>query len=64
MSKGARAMVIAMIYPEPDKGGRGKNSFFGKEFSVKLAQKLRSFLSGMFRMARAVLRELPEVLDE
>lgn len=23
MSKGARAMALAMIYPDPEKGGRG-----------------------------------------
>ncbi len=26
MTKGQRAMVVAMIYPEPEKGGRGKKA--------------------------------------
>ena len=45
-------MAVAMIYPEPEKGGRGKNSSVSKEFSgVYLSQ------------ARTVLKWAPELAD-
>jgi hypothetical protein len=30
MTKGQQAMVLAMIYPEPERGGRGNKSALGK----------------------------------
>ena len=47
MTKGQRAMAIAMIYPEPEKGGRGKKSVRITEFGFD-----PSYLSH----ARTVLR--------
>jgi hypothetical protein len=32
-TKGQRAMAVAMIYPKPEKGGRGKKSKLNLEFS-------------------------------
>ena len=43
-------MAHAMLYPEPEKGGRGKkNPLLSKEFSA-----------GLISQARTVLRETPE----
>jgi hypothetical protein len=45
-------MLIAMLYPDPEKGGRGKNSKLNLEFSgMRLSQ------------ARTVLRYAPDLLD-
>jgi hypothetical protein len=52
MTKGQRAMAAAMIYPKPEKGGRGKNSKINLEFSGQ-------YLS----MARTVLAVLPEAAN-
>lgn len=39
LTKGQQAMALAMIYPEPEKGGRGKNSSLSKGFSnARLSQ--------------------------
>lgn len=51
LSKGQRAMAIATLYPQPEKGGRGKkNSLISKEFST-----------GSLSQARTVLAVLPDV---
>jgi hypothetical protein len=50
MTKGQRAIVVAKIYPEPEKGGRGKNSSVTKEFS-----------SERLSLARTVLRHAPDL---
>ena len=34
MTKGQRAMAVAKIYPEPEKGGRGKKALKNSEFGV------------------------------
>jgi hypothetical protein len=51
--KGQRAMAVAKIYPEPQKGGRGKrNSSVTKEFS-----------GARISMARSVLEFAPDLAD-
>ena len=50
MTKGQRAMAVAMIYPEPDKRGRGK-----KGASGKLAE-TAGFSKRRLREARTVLK--------
>ncbi|MDQ3959507.1 MAG: hypothetical protein M3255_04290 [Pseudomonadota bacterium] len=52
MTKGQRAIVVARIYPEPEKGGRGKNSSVSKEFS-----------GARLSLARFVLRYAPDLAD-
>ncbi len=52
MTKGQRAMAVAMIYPKPEKGGRGKKSFVAKEFS-----------QGGLSKARTVLQYAPDLAD-
>ncbi len=47
MTKGQRAMAVALIYPEPEKGGRGKKSGNSKEnlgFSTMLLSNARTVL--------------------
>ncbi len=44
LTKGQRAMAVAMIYPGPEKGGRGKKSFATKEFSQAALSKARTVL--------------------
>jgi hypothetical protein len=52
LTVGQRAMLLAMLYPDPEKGGRGKNSLLNLEFSgMRLSQ------------ARTVLRYAPDLLD-
>ena len=41
-TKSQRAMRLAMICPEPEKGGRGKKSFVTKEFSEGALSKART----------------------
>jgi hypothetical protein len=53
MTKGQRAMAVARIYPEPEKGGRGKNSSVTKEFSVE-----------RLSLARFILRHTPDDLAD
>lgn len=53
MTKGQLAMAWAKIYPDPEKGGRGKNSIATIGFS---AQRLSH--------ARTVLREAPDLVDQ
>jgi hypothetical protein len=53
MSKGQLAMAWAKVYPDPEKGGRGRNSFVTKEFSPTGISK-----------ARTVLREAPDLADD
>ena len=51
MTKGQRAMAWAMIYPEPEKGGRGKKSSVTEEFVS----------SALISNARAVLKHAPDL---
>jgi ParB-like nuclease domain len=53
MSKGQRAMAVAMTYPEPEKGGRGEKSQINSELSS-------GFSARYVNQARTVLREDPE----
>ncbi|MGF6920171.1 hypothetical protein [Paraburkholderia sp. 40] len=54
LTKGQKAMLIAVRFPEPNKGGRGKkqNSFDAKQFSV-----------ARISLARAVLAYCPEMVQ-
>jgi hypothetical protein len=53
LTKGQRAMAVARLYPEPEKGGRGKtNPIKNSEFS-------RQYVG----YARTVLRWVPELAD-
>jgi hypothetical protein len=53
MTKGQRAMAVAKIYPDPEKGGRGKNLVFNTEFS-----------SAQLSHARTVLHHAPDLADQ
>jgi hypothetical protein len=58
MTKGQRAMAVAMIYPEPAKGGRGKRSQNWEGIgSTKTAQNLLS-------QARTVLAHTPQLAQQ
>ncbi len=50
MTKGQRAMAVAKIYPEPEKGGRGKKALKNSEFGVS-----RQYIG----FARTVLHHAP-----
>jgi hypothetical protein len=52
LTKGQRAMAVAKLYPEPEKGGRGKKASVPEGFS-----------QGKVSEARTVLRWLPELAD-
>ena len=53
MTKGQRAMAVAKIYPEPEKGGRGKKGAACGEFSGVPTQRVSE--------ARAVLQYAPDL---
>lgn len=60
LSKGQQAMALAMIYPEPEKGGRGKKSEAGKVlensgFSRQLLDQARTILRYSVELAEDVL---------
>lgn len=55
LNSGQRAMAVAMMYPKPEKGGRGKNSSVTEEFSVR---------SGALSMARTVLADSRALAEE
>jgi ParB-like nuclease domain len=50
LTKSQRAIVVARIYPEPEKGGRGKKSSVTKEFSDE-----------RLSLARTVIRHAPDL---
>lgn len=53
LTKSQRAMALAVAYPEPSKGGRGKkNSLVAKEFS-----------GGQLSQARTILSRAPDLID-
>ncbi len=56
MNKAQRAMTVAKIYPDTEKGGRGKKS------SVKLAA-IAGFSQRRLQQARTVLRFAPDLAD-
>jgi hypothetical protein len=55
LSKGQRAMAIAKLYPEPEKGGRGKNSLKIKELNAGYVSQARTVLAWLPQAADAVL---------
>jgi len=55
MTKGQRAMAVATIYPEPEKGGRGQKFFVTKGFSEGHLSKARTVLAASTSMATDVL---------
>jgi hypothetical protein len=61
MTKGQRAMATAMIYPEPEKGGRGKKRVekTSEVFSNKLLSQARTVLAYTPELAKQVLDGLP-----
>jgi hypothetical protein len=50
LTKGQQAMALAMIYPDPEKGGRGKN------IETRKAVETSGFSSARLKQARAVRR--------
>jgi hypothetical protein len=52
LTKGQQAVLVAKIYPEPEKGGRNKNAVITTEFS-----------SGLLSHARTVLRHAPDLAE-
>ncbi|MGO6724414.1 hypothetical protein ACCS51_25940 [Rhizobium ruizarguesonis] len=62
LTKGQRAMAVAMMYPEPEKGGRGKNSKVTLEFSSQLLSQARTVLAHSRPLADSVfVGEPPDV---
>jgi hypothetical protein len=57
MNKGARAMVAACMYPDPEKGGRGQKALIAKEFTGIINQ-------GSLSQARTVLALAPDLVPE
>ena len=57
MTKGQRAMAVAIIIPEPEKGGRGKKSVKITEFgvSVQYISYARAVLNYSTELAEAVM---------
>ncbi len=52
MTKGQRAMAVAKIYPEPEKGGRGKKRLGDLTVSAE-----------RLSLARTVLQYAPDIAD-
>jgi len=60
LTKGQQAMALAVIYPEPEKGGRGKRSENSKEtlgFSTMRLSQARAILRHSREMAQSVLAD-------
>jgi ParB-like chromosome segregation protein Spo0J len=57
ISKGQQAMAIAMAYPEPEKGGRGKNA------ASRKARETAGFSHDRLQQARAILRHSEDMAD-
>jgi ParB/Sulfiredoxin domain len=57
ISKGEQAMAIAILYPDPEKGGRGKRSQFREGFDGEARKTFQNRLT----QARAVYRYSPEL---
>ena len=55
MTKGQRTMAVAKIYPEPEKGGRGKKASVSKEFSGARVSQARTVLKYTPELAGGVL---------
>jgi hypothetical protein len=59
LTVGQRAMLMAVLYPDPEKGGKGRNSLLSKEFNVARLE----FSGSRLSQARTVLRYAPDLLD-
>jgi hypothetical protein len=57
LTKGQQAMALAMMYPEPEKGGRGKNT------EARKAAETAGFSSRRLAEARAVLRHSRDLAE-
>jgi hypothetical protein len=55
LNKGQQAMALAMVYPEPEKGGRGKNSNLKLGFSSQRLSLARTVLRYSVPLAQSVL---------
>ena len=55
MTKGQQAMAFAMVYPEPEKGGRGKKSLIIKEFNQGRVSQARTVLRHSRKLSEAVI---------
>jgi hypothetical protein len=55
MTKGQRAMAVAMIYPEAEKGGRSKKSSVSKEFGGERLSCARTVIAFAPDLASGVL---------
>jgi ParB-like nuclease domain len=61
LTKGQHAMITAMIYPEPEKGGRGKKSQAAKSaetsgFSIRRVEQARSVMRHSRKLAEDVIK--------
>ena len=64
LTKSARAMAVAMVYPMPEKGGRGKtNSLEIKEFNPGLVSQARTVLRESESLAQQVLAGTTSLSD-
>ena len=52
LTKGQQAMALAMIYPNPEKGGKGHKAFGDRKVSAE-----------RISVARSVLRNAPKLAD-
>lgn len=57
LNKGQKAMAIAFAYPEPEKGGRGKNRKETLQFSKMRLSQARQVLHHSRELAEAVFRD-------
>jgi hypothetical protein len=56
LNAGQRAMAVAMMYPDPEKGGRGKtNSLAAKGFSTASLSQARTVLRDSRALADKVM---------
>jgi hypothetical protein len=58
MMKGQKAMILAMLYPEPEKGGRGKktNVVVSTKFSRSRLDQARLVLRHSRTLAESVVK--------
>jgi hypothetical protein len=65
VSKGQQAIALAILYPEPEKGGRGKKSANTKEslgFTTQRLSEARSILEYSRELALAIRERKPAIL--
>ncbi len=55
LTKGQQAMALAMVYPDPEKGGRGENSLLSKGFSLARLSQARTVLRYSRKLAEGKL---------